>query len=113
MSRSGCESANAVATPVSVFVAPGPIDVQTAAQMAEAVHKRINGTDVFIGVAAVADYTPEVTYERKVKKSNGPISLSAPGVAQQDDEIDLICELRAQKGEVWFDLDSLKLIRVK
>ena len=52
------------------------IDVQTAAQMAEAVHKKINGTDVFIGVAAVADYTPEVTHERKVKKSNGPISLT-------------------------------------
>jgi len=33
--------------------------------------------------------------------------------AYPDDEIDLICELRAQTGEVWFDLDSLKLIRVK
>jgi phosphopantothenoylcysteine decarboxylase/phosphopantothenate--cysteine ligase len=52
------------------------IDVQTAAQMAEAVHKKINGTDIFIGVAAVADYTPEVTHERKVKKSNSPISLT-------------------------------------
>jgi phosphopantothenoylcysteine decarboxylase/phosphopantothenate--cysteine ligase len=52
------------------------IDVQTAAQMAEAVHKQVNGADVFIGVAAVADYTPEVTYERKVKKANGPISLA-------------------------------------
>ena len=52
------------------------IDVETAAQMADAVSKQINGADVFIGVAAVADYTPEVTHERKVKKSNSPISLT-------------------------------------
>lgn len=33
--------------------------------------------------------------------------------ASPDDEIDLVCELRAQKGEVWFDADSLKLVRLK
>ena len=26
-------------------------------------------------------------------------------------EVDLLCELRAAKGEVWFDLDSLRLIK--
>jgi len=31
--------------------------------------------------------------------------------AKPDDEVELICELRAEKGEVWFDLDSLKLVR--
>jgi hypothetical protein len=30
-----------------------------------------------------------------------------------NDEVDLVCELRAQKGEVWFDVDSLKLVRLK
>ena len=30
-----------------------------------------------------------------------------------DDEVELICELRAQKGEVWFDADSLQLVRMK
>jgi len=28
-------------------------------------------------------------------------------------EVDLVCELRAEKGEVWFDRDSLRLSRVK
>ena len=28
-------------------------------------------------------------------------------------EVDLVCELRAEKGQVWFDLDSLRLIRAK
>ena len=27
------------------------------------------------------------------------------------DEVELVCELRAAKGDAWFDLDSLKLIR--
>ena len=28
-------------------------------------------------------------------------------------EVELICELRADKGEVWFDRDSLRLIKSK
>ena len=32
----GCESANAVAMPVRVLVAPGPIEVHTAATLPEA-----------------------------------------------------------------------------
>ena len=52
------------------------IDVQTAAQMADAVLKAIDGADVFIGVAAVADYAPENSQERKIKKSKEPITLA-------------------------------------
>lgn len=29
------------------------------------------------------------------------------------DEVDLVCELRASKGEVWFDAGSLQLVRIK
>ena len=29
------------------------------------------------------------------------------------EEVELICELRASKGEVWFDLESLRLVRLK
>ena len=28
-------------------------------------------------------------------------------------EVDLVCELRGNKGEVWFDAESLRLVRVK
>ena len=28
-------------------------------------------------------------------------------------EVDLVCELRALKGEVWFDTESLHLVRLK
>lgn len=43
--------------------------------MADAVLERIAGADIFIGVAAVSDYTPEVTHEHKVKKSDTPMTL--------------------------------------
>jgi spore coat protein H len=31
----------------------------------------------------------------------------------QQQEVDLICELRASRGQAWFELDSLRLIRLK
>ena len=34
-------------------------------------------------------------------------------VADLSDEVDLVCELRASQGEVWFDVESLKLVRLK
>src|SRR5262249_12254091 len=51
------------------------IDVTSAAQMAEAVTARVNDCDVFIAVAAVADYTPERVAERKMKKSEASLTL--------------------------------------
>jgi spore coat protein H len=33
--------------------------------------------------------------------------------ADMNDEVILVCELRASKGEVWFDTDSMKLTKVK
>ena len=34
-------------------------------------------------------------------------------VAAPGDEVDLVCELRAVKGQVWFDTESLQLVKVK
>ncbi len=63
---------SAVATPAGVT----RIDTTSAAQMADAVLKRVDGNDVFIGVAAVADYTPEVAHERKLKKSGDAMTVT-------------------------------------
>ena len=60
-----------IATPANVT----RVDVQSAAEMADAVMKRIDATDVFIGVAAVADYTPQTTQPQKIKKSSEPLTL--------------------------------------
>ena len=45
------------------------IRIQTAAEMAEAVSANFNDSDVYIGAAAIADYTPDKTEINKIKKS--------------------------------------------
>lgn len=66
-----------VAGPSSVATPPGVarVDTTSAAQMADAVLARVDRNDVFIGVAAVADYTPEVAHDRKIKKTQDPLNV--------------------------------------
>jgi len=45
------------------------IDVLTAADMQQAVLEQVDETDIFIAVAAVADYRPQAVAEQKLKKS--------------------------------------------
>jgi phosphopantothenoylcysteine decarboxylase/phosphopantothenate--cysteine ligase len=52
------------------------IDVRTADEMFDAVKKAAPKSDVFISVAAVADYKPKSRSAAKIKKANGrPITL--------------------------------------
>ena len=52
------------------------VDATSAAEMADAVMTRVDDSDVFIGVAAVADYTPEVARAQKLKKSAAALTLT-------------------------------------
>ncbi|WP_263772769.1 bifunctional phosphopantothenoylcysteine decarboxylase/phosphopantothenate--cysteine ligase CoaBC [Propionivibrio soli] len=47
------------------------VDVTSGLEMHAAVMERISGQDVFVGVAAVADYRPEAIADRKIKKEDG------------------------------------------
>ncbi|MEY4731033.1 MAG: phosphopantothenate synthase [Pseudomonadota bacterium] len=51
------------------------IHVTCAAQMAEAVKKNIADADMFISVAAVADYTPVKTSAQKIKKTSASLQI--------------------------------------
>jgi len=51
------------------------IRVVSAAEMLAAVEQVIAGSDVFIGVAAVADYTPAQPLKEKMKKSGASLSI--------------------------------------
>ncbi len=66
-----------VAGPVSLPTPNGVkrIDVESAAQMHEAVDGAVGTADVFIGTAAVADYRPAVVAERKIKKSGERVEI--------------------------------------
>jgi len=51
------------------------VDVESAAQMFEAVKQRADDCDIFIGVAAVADYRVAQPSEQKIKKSAANLTL--------------------------------------
>jgi phosphopantothenoylcysteine decarboxylase / phosphopantothenate---cysteine ligase len=61
----------ALATPSGVT----RIDVRTAEEMFEAVKKAAKSCDVFVSVAAVADYRVKNRAAQKLKKGNGGVSL--------------------------------------
>jgi phosphopantothenoylcysteine decarboxylase / phosphopantothenate---cysteine ligase len=66
-----------ISGPVSLSTPPGVarIDVRTAREMFDAVKKDVKGADVFISVAAVADYRVRNPAAQKIKKANGHLSL--------------------------------------
>ena len=51
------------------------VEVETAEEMHGAVMERITGFDIFIAVAAVADYRPQRAAAGKIKKSAGEMTL--------------------------------------
>jgi phosphopantothenoylcysteine decarboxylase/phosphopantothenate--cysteine ligase len=66
-----------VAGPVALATPRGVrrVDVQSALQMRDAVMHAVSGQDVFIGVAAVADYRPGQAAADKIKKGAGSLVL--------------------------------------
>jgi phosphopantothenoylcysteine decarboxylase/phosphopantothenate--cysteine ligase len=76
-----CAEAGAAVTmvsgPTGLAVPTGVerVSVVSAAEMAAAVDARVAQCDVFIAVAAVADYTPAVSRSSKLKKSDAALTL--------------------------------------
>jgi hypothetical protein len=85
---------------------------------------RFQGRARTIGVSAMSDMKGEgaglrISGSQQPRnnrlKGDSPwtaVSYEFP-VAPGSGEIELICELRARKGEVWFDSSSLKLVKVQ
>jgi phosphopantothenoylcysteine decarboxylase/phosphopantothenate--cysteine ligase len=49
--------------------------VETARSMLQSVDRQVEGTDIFIATAAVADYRPTNAEDEKIKRSTGPKTL--------------------------------------
>lgn len=66
-----------VAGPVSLVTPPGVrrVDVESATQMHDAVNQAVQGADLFVAAAAVADYRPDSPAEQKIKKTEQSMSL--------------------------------------
>lgn len=67
-----------ISGPVAIPPPPGlrRVDVETAEQMYRAVHDAIGDADIYIGAAAVADYTPDCCAAQKIKKTGECLELS-------------------------------------
>jgi len=81
-----------IAGPVTLETPRGVhrIDVRTAAQMREAALENLAGQDVFIGVAAVADYRPQSMAAHKIKKGNASLTLTLEATT------DILAEIAAR-----------------
>lgn len=66
-----------VSGPVSIDPPPfvNVVNVSSAKDMFEAVKVNFADADIIIKTAAVADYTPEITADEKIKKSDGGLSI--------------------------------------
>ncbi len=69
------------------------IDVETAAEMHEAVAGRARAADVVIMAAAVADFRPVGASTQKIKKANGPPTVTL------EQTVDILGELGAGKPD--------------
>ncbi len=97
-----------VAGPVALAAPRGVtrIDVESAAQMREAVLRELPGPDLFIAVAAVADYRPVKTHADKIKKSGGALTLE---LAQNPDILAEVAALPDAPFCVGFAAESRNL----
>jgi phosphopantothenoylcysteine decarboxylase/phosphopantothenate--cysteine ligase len=83
-----------VAGPVSLQTPPGVkrIDVESAADMLNAVQKNLDGVDIFIATAAVADYRPVKPAASKIKKTSESMEL------QMERTVDILATVAARIG---------------
>ncbi|MBQ4041618.1 MAG: bifunctional phosphopantothenoylcysteine decarboxylase/phosphopantothenate--cysteine ligase CoaBC [Prevotella sp.] len=67
-----------VSGPVSITAFPGieVVDVTSAADMYDAITTRSSQADIVVMCSAVADYTPTLYSEQKLKKSDGDMSIA-------------------------------------
>jgi phosphopantothenoylcysteine decarboxylase / phosphopantothenate---cysteine ligase len=98
-----------VAGPTQLPTPPGVgrVDVTTAREMYDAVMARAKGTDVFIGVAAVADYHVVQPKGHKMKKGDGPPRFE---LAENPDILAAVAALEKRPFCVGFAAETENLV---
>jgi phosphopantothenoylcysteine decarboxylase/phosphopantothenate--cysteine ligase len=84
------------------------IDVESAAEMHAAVMNEITDTDIFISVAAVADYRPQTRAEQKLKKTAATLSLE---LTRNPDILADVAALTEPPFTVGFAAETQALVR--
>lgn len=67
-----------ISGPTSIDIPEGVdfIPIETAAEMFEAVEHHLPGCEIAVFAAAVADFTPAIPHDEKIKKSGGDMTLT-------------------------------------
>ncbi|HTU67876.1 MAG TPA: bifunctional phosphopantothenoylcysteine decarboxylase/phosphopantothenate--cysteine ligase CoaBC [Steroidobacteraceae bacterium] len=83
-----------VAGPCTCATPPGVkrIDVESAADMLNAVMKNLDGVDIFVATAAVADYRPANPVECKIKKTSESLDI------KMERTVDILATVAARVG---------------
>src|SRR4029079_8260451 len=83
-----------VAGPCSCATPPGVkrVEVESAADMLNAVMKNLEGVDIFIATAAVADYRPANPVECKIKKTSESMDI------KMERTVDILATVAARVG---------------
>ena len=97
----------ALATPHGVH----RINIQTAEQMHDVVMSYIGAQDIFIAVAAVADWRVANVSEQKLKKTNGEISMPDLHFEQNADILATVAALPNRPYCVGFAAESENLLK--
>ncbi len=98
-----------VCGPVSICAPVGieKIDVQSATQMQKAVMSQIGSCDIFIGVAAVADYRPVKVADQKIKKDNDEMVIT---LVKTPDILSAVARSKPKPFTVGFAAETENLI---
>jgi phosphopantothenoylcysteine decarboxylase/phosphopantothenate--cysteine ligase len=97
-----------VAGPVSLATPPGVerVDVETAAQMRDAVVSRAPANDIYIGAAAISDYRPGEIAGQKIKKKADTLRVD---MVRSSDVLAEVAALKSGPFTVGFAAETEKL----
>jgi len=82
------------------------VSVESAKEMFAATHQRIDGIDIFIAAAAVADYSAASTAKKKIKKSEQEMSIA---LTRTPDILASVAKLETGPFTVGFAAETEKL----
>ncbi|HUQ09145.1 MAG TPA: bifunctional phosphopantothenoylcysteine decarboxylase/phosphopantothenate--cysteine ligase CoaBC [Steroidobacteraceae bacterium] len=84
-----------IAGPCTCATPPGVqrVEVESAADMLDAVLKNLDGVDIFVATAAVADYRPANPVESKIKKTSESLDI------KMERTVDILATVAARTGK--------------
>ncbi|MCY4094400.1 MAG: bifunctional phosphopantothenoylcysteine decarboxylase/phosphopantothenate--cysteine ligase CoaBC [Gammaproteobacteria bacterium] len=99
--------------PVSLDAPPGVhrVNVESAAEMHDAVHENLQSCDVLFAVAAVADYKPTTSHDVKIKKSSESSDKRTLELVETVDVVESVANLANRPFLVGFAAETNDVVQ--